>query len=350
MKETIFKKDSKGKTRFLTIYTEGSEVVQISGLMDTESPVENRSQCVGKNIGKANETTPESQAEAEAQAKLVKKLREGYYDTPEEAQGGTLILPMLAKDFKKEESKIRYPAFVQPKIDGMRCLKEGSKMISRKNKPIETMQHIAQELQNISIILDGELYADESFQRNMELIKKYRPGESEEVKYHVYDLVDTELSFGQRYEKLKELIHNHRPQNIVLVPTFEINSKEELLEYHKKFLAEGYEGTMVRWGSEGYHIDKRSSNLLKYKDFQDLACTIVNVEPSEKRPEQGIFICTLEDGRTFGCGMKFSHAERAEMLSNKSEYIGQVAEVRFFEYSDEGIPRFPVACGIRIDV
>ena len=350
MKETIFKKDSKGKTRFLTIYTEGSEVVQISGLLDTGSPLENRSQCVGKNIGKTNETSPESQAEAEAQAKLVKKLREGYYETPEEAQGGTLILPQLAKDFKKEESKIRYPAFVQPKIDGMRCLKEGSKMISRKNKPIETMQHITQELQNISIILDGELYADESFQRNMELIKKYRPGESEEVKYHVYDLVDTELSFGQRYEKLKELIHNHRPQNIVLVPTFEINSKEELLEYHKQFVTEGYEGSMIRHGDTGYEINKRSSNLLKYKDFQDLACTIVDVQPSEKRPDQGVFICTLEDGRTFGCGMKFSHAERAEMLQNKSEYIGQVAEVRFFEFSDEGIPRFPVACGIRLDV
>lgn len=138
--------------------------------------------------------------------------------------------------------------------------------------------------------------------------------------------------------------------NIKLVETFEINSKDELMKFHKQFVEEGYEGSMIRHSEEGYAINKRSSSLLKYKDFQDLACTIVNVEPSEKRPEQGIFICTLEDGRTFGCGMKFSHAERAEMLSNKSEYIGQVAEVRFFEYSDEGIPRFPVACGIRLDV
>lgn len=350
MNKTIYKIDSANRLRFLTIYTEGSEIVQISGLMDTGSPLENRSQCVAKNIGKANQTSPEEQAIAEAQAKLTKKLGEGYYETPEEAESGTLVLPMLAKDFKKEESKVRYPCFVQPKIDGMRCLKEGSKMISRKNKPIETMNHIAQELQDVPISLDGELYADESFQRNMELIKKYRPGESEEVKYHVYDLVDTELSFGQRYEKLKELIHNHQPHNIVLVPTFEINSKEELLKYHKKFLAEGYEGTMVRLNSGGYDVNKRSSNLLKYKDFQDLVCTIVDVEPSEKRPDQGVFICALKDGRTFGCGMKFSHAERAEMLQNKSEYIGQVAEIRFFEYTDDGLPRFPVCHGIRLDV
>ena len=79
MKKTIYKLDSSKKLRFLTISTEGSEVVQISGLVGTDSPVENRSQCVGKNTGRANETTPEEQAVSEAQSKLKKKLEEGYY-------------------------------------------------------------------------------------------------------------------------------------------------------------------------------------------------------------------------------------------------------------------------------
>lgn len=346
MNKTIWKLDSNQKLRFLTIYTEGSEVVQISGLMDTGSPVENRSQCVGKNIGKANETTPESQAEAEAQAKLVKKLREGYYDTPEEAQSGTLVLPMLAKDFKKEESKVRYPCFVQPKLDGMRALKNNSKIISRKGLPIETLPHLNDIKLESDLTLDGELYAHGiSFQENMKLIKKNRP-ESVNVKYHVYDLI-SELPFMKRIQLLADIAEGI--PDIELVPTYYINSKEELKEYHSKFISEGYEGTMVRWGSEGYHIDKRSSNLLKYKDFQDLACTIVDVQPSEKRPDQGVFICALEDGRTFGCGMKFSHAERAEMLQNKSEYIGKIGEIRFFEYTDDQLPRFPVCVGIRLD-
>ena len=29
--------------------------------------------------------------------------------------------------------------------------------------------------------------------------------------------------------------------------------------------------------------------------------------------------------------------------------IGKMAEIRFFEYSDEGVPRFPVMVGIRQD-
>ena len=48
-------------------------------------------------------------------------------------------------------------------------------------------------------------------------------------------------------------------------------------------------------------------------------------------------------------GMKFSHAEREEILINKENYIGKTAEIRFFEYTEDGIPRFPVAVGIRLD-
>ena len=136
--------------------------------------------------------------------------------------------------------------------------------------------------------------------------------------------------------------------NIKLAETFEVNSKEELIEYHKKFMEEGYEGSIIRHSEEGYAVDKRSSSLLKFKDFQDIACTIIGVEPSEKRPKQGIFICE-HSGNSFGCGMKFSHAEREEILINKENYIGKTAEIRFFEYTEDGIPRFPVAVGIRLD-
>ena len=212
MKETIFKRDSKGKLRFLTIYTEGSEVVQISGLMDTGSPLENRSQCVGKNIGKTNETSPESQAEAEAQAKLVKKLREGYYETPEEAQGGTLILPQLAKDFKKEEHKVHYPCFVQKKYDGMRMLaikKDGVvKLISRKGKDITTLNHIIEQLEDISIpdnIYDGEAYSLEigTFQEQMKAIKKESKNTSK-IDFNIYDIV-LDIPYSERLEILKNI-------------------------------------------------------------------------------------------------------------------------------------------------
>jgi len=137
--------------------------------------------------------------------------------------------------------------------------------------------------------------------------------------------------------------------NIKLVPTYEISNKQELDKYHSKFIAEGYEGTIVRHGSAGYESNKRSSSLLKYKDFLDISCTIKDVQPTEKRPEHGMFICSMPDGKDFGCGMKFSFAEREKFLKEKESYVGLTAEIRFFEYTDEGLPRFPVCVGIRLD-
>lgn len=342
--------DSKSKMRYITISTRDNLIIQESGIVGTDSPVTNVSECIGKNIGKINETTPEEQAIAEATAKIKKKLEEGYYESVEEAEGGDLVLPMLAKDFVKEEKKVVYPCYAQPKLDGMRSLKSSRKLTSRKNKPIETMKHIEEELLHIADTFDGELYAHgENFQRNMELIKKYREGESELVKYHVYDIILPDTPFSERYAILEAIIKSSNPKHIELVPTYLIENKEQLLALHKYFIEIGYEGTMVRHGNTGYEINKRSGSLLKFKDFQDIACKIVDVKPSEKRSDQGSFICQLETGETFGCGMRFSQEEKQRILTNKEEYIGQIAEIRFFEYSEDGIPRFPVCVGLRLD-
>ena len=128
-----------------------------------------------------------------------------------------------------------------------------------------------------------------------------------------------------------------------------MTSEKDLKEWHANFIAKGYEGTMLRWGNEPYKVNGRSSNLLKFKDFHDLACEVVDVVPSDKNPLQGVVHCKMPTGETFGCGMKFSHAEREEILKNKSNYIGKIAELRFFEYTDDKLPRFPVCVGFRLD-
>lgn len=346
MKHTLYKKDSKGKLRILEIEAVGDTVVQKSGLIGGKiTPT--ISQCVGKNIGRANETTPEEQAILEAQSKYTDKLTKGYFPTEDEAKNNVVVLPMLAKDAKKEMKKVIFPCYVQPKLDGMRSLGNVMGMMSRTGKPIVTVDHILRDIEHINEVLDGELYAHGlSFQENMKLIKKYREGETEKVTYNVYDLI-IDAPFIERYQLLCELCEGL--DNVMIVPTYTINNEEELRHYHGVFLEQGYEGTMIRWGEEGYKCNGRSSNLLKYKDFIDITAKVIDVIPSEKRPEQGIVTARLEDGSTFNTGMKFSHAEREEILTNKSNYIGQTAEIRFFEYTDDGLPRFPVCVGFRLD-
>lgn len=345
----LYKKDTKGKIRFLNISTNNGELIQESGLIGGKSVIHS-SICTPKNVGRANETNSQEQAISEAESKILKKLDEGYFENLIDAETEEVILPMLAKDFKKEYKKIEWPCFIQPKLDGMRALySRANGFVSRQGKSIETIQHINPNISGK--ILDGELYAhDKTFQENMSLIKKYREGESEQIRYNVYDLVSAH-PFEDRYRELEMLVGGQ--DNINLVPTYQVNNLDEVQSYHQQFIAKGYEGSIVRWGIDGYKVNGRSSNLLKYKDFIDIVYEVIDVEPSDRNPEQGIVICKGVDNSgheiTFGCGMKFSHAEREEILRNKEEYIGKTAEIRFFEFTDDGIPRFPVCYGFRLD-
>lgn len=352
----LYKRDSKGKLRFLEAFatTEG-ELVQISGMIGTKSPIEHRKTCKGKNIGRANETTSAEQAEKELNSLIAEKLKEGYFKTEAEAENTDTLFPMLAKDYKKESKKILWSegVHVQPKLDGMRCLiivERNSKPVlkSRDGRFITTMKHIEKDFANAEPgVYDGELYAHgHSFQENMELIKKWREDESEEVKFHCYDVVSDQPFKARLNLRNKGLA---ACKTVEYVKTTEIKTEKELKKLHAINLDNGYEGTIVRHGEEKYKKNARSSNLLKYKDFIDIAVPIIDIVACDQRPEWGKPVCKLPDGQTFEAGMKYSHADRIDFLKKKKQYIGKTAEIRFFEYSDTGIPRFPVMVGIRLD-
>lgn len=353
MSKTLYKKDSTGNIRYLKIWTEGADLVQESGVVGG-NPVIHRKTCKGKNIGKSNETTPEKQAKSEMESKIKEKLKEDYFNSIEEAQKNNVILPMLAKNYKNYKHKIDWNnCYVQPKLDGMRCLAiingGNVKLISREGTEITTVQHIVEDIKNQGItdmILDGELYCHgENFQSNMKLIKKYRPGETERIEYWIYDVVN-DNEFGVRYTCIKSIVKGSK--YLKEVKTLLLTTEEVLQTIHKTNLKEGFEGSMIRWGKAGYKINGRSENLLKYKDFKDLALEIKDIVPADARPTQGVPVFEIR-GKKFRAGVKMSHDDREDLLTNKKDYIGKTGEIRFFEYTDDGLPRFPVMVGIRND-
>ena len=197
--KTLYKKDSKGKIREWTICTIDDELIQKSGIVDGKL-VEHNKLCKSKNVGKSNSTTGSEQAILEMESLIKSKLSEGYFKTKDEAENELVILPMLASDYNKFSKKIDWNnCWVQPKLDGMRCLafcNDGDvRLMSRDGKTIENMDHIIESLKMIKgyCVLDGELYSHgRSFQENMKLIKKYVPNYTEGIQYHVYDLVCAE--------------------------------------------------------------------------------------------------------------------------------------------------------------
>jgi len=355
----IYKKDTKGKIRFLRIQTNGDELVQVSGIEGSEKAMTHSKVCNPKNIGRSNETTGAEQAVLQAKSKLKEKLKSGYFETIHAAENEVVILPMLAKSFKPEEHKIDWMlAKAQPKFDGQRCLafyeEAGVRLISRKGNPIDTMPHIVEALVTLNLpvgtILDGELYAHGlSFQENMRLIKKNRGETSLQVLYHVYDKI-SDKPFAARHGELQTI--KWYVQNYVIpVETVNVINRRTLRLYHEKVVSLGYEGTMLRWGNEGYKINGRSSHLLKNKDFIDVAIRLAEVEQNDANPLHGTPVFRWEGAlnNELRSGVKGSHKFREDLLTNKQDHIGKMVELRFFEYSEQGVPRFPVMVGFRND-
>ena len=86
--------------------------------------------------------------------------------------------------------------------------------------------------------------------------------------------------------------------------------------------------------------------------FLDLATTILFsneiVDKTEDKNGECVFICLDKNtNKTFSCKPEGSHELRVQYLEDDN--IGKFLTVRFFELTDEGIPRFPVGVYVRID-
>lgn len=362
---TLYKKSSKGADQEWEIATEDNAIItrwgQVGGaIQETRDVV-----AQGKNVGKKNETTPAQQAELEAQAQWEKKLKKGYVQTLDDARAGKVddvieggVAPMLAHRFDEQGHKISYPCYVQPKLDGHRCIavvKDGKCTLwTRTRKPITSMVHIQRAIERlcfkVDLVLDGELYNHAYRDRFEELTSfirdtKSKPG-AEAVQYHIYDMAD-EGTFEQRYLKLLGPADDFGKE-LVLVETAVADDEDELMLAFEDFLKQGYEGAMARNG-HGAYVNKRSYDLLKIKEFMDAEFPVVAVEEGRgKLAGHAIFVCRTEAGAEFRAKMKGETAALRKYFDDPSLAIGRQLTVKYFGLTNKnGVPRFPVALRFR---
>jgi len=344
----VYKKDSRGKIRTTIFTVVGNKVTMQSGLLEGKLK-ETSFVCKGKNKGKTNETSDEQQALLEAKSRIAKKLDEGYFYSVEGAENNEVVLPMLAQTFSDNLVDFSETITISPKFDGMRALYSQEGFKSRKGKVITTMPHIMLKKLPREVFLDGELYAHgEDFQTNMSLIKRNQK-DSVKVKFYVYDIYIKGSTKGhlERLELVKEFLKGS--ENCEFVLPKKLKDREELLTEHYKNIENGFEGSMIRVDKVPYEVNKRSKSLLKFKDFMDKVYKVVDIVPNNYSPLQGTVVCD-ENGHTFKCGMKMNYLDRIDLLLHKDKYIGKSVEIRFFEKSSNGVPRFPICLGFRNDV
>lgn len=314
----------------------------------------------GKNLGRANETTPFDQACLEAESKWKKKKDKKYTETlpDEKSEDSGVKLPMLAHDYNKRSHDIQYNkgVYTQPKLDGVRCYatKEDESTVlytSRSGKSFRTLEHLTEQLIESMVvgdIFDGEIFTTKlTFQQIISAIKCEEEDRNRDLlKFHIYDYASSEKIFSERYEDICEKIQFK--EHLVIVETNECESHEEMLEHHDKYTKQGYEGTMIRNSNGKYKHRHRSKDLQKYKDFVDEEYVITGgAEGKGKSAGQCIFQCKTSTGKTFKVRCKGTDESREEQWENLESYIGKLITVQFQDKTDDGVPRFPVGIAIR---
>lgn len=94
---------------------------------------------------------------------------------------------------------------------------------------------------------------------------------------------------------------------------------------------------------------KRSSGLLKVKDFKDEEFKIVDVEEGSGKlmGRVGAFYCELKDGRTFKAKPMGTLEHVKDLWKNRKSCLGKMATVKYQNLTPDGVPRFPVLKCIR---
>jgi DNA ligase-1 len=352
----LFKRAVNGKTLEWEIEVENNCFRTISGYTDGIKTTSEWTCCEAKNVGKKNATTAEQQALAEAIAMHRKRIETGSFENINEIDTPVYFKPMLAHDYNDYKDKIKFPIYSQPKLDGIRCIVRADGMWSRNGKQIISAPHIYEALkpwfeQNPDLILDGELYAEKDvadFNTIISCVRKTKPTAadletSKKIQYWVYDIPSIDGTFIERFH---ELLDFNLPDCCVKVQTDQIDNDNDLSAYYFDYMAAGYEGQILR--TDSLYENKRSKSLLKYKQFLDSEFTILGVEEGKGNHAGKVGRLNFEiNGKPFDAAVNGDWEYIERLWHSREGLIGKVATVKYFELTEDGIPRFPKVIAIR---
>jgi len=286
---------------------------------------------------------------------------------------------MLAYPVSKKPIDYTDKVFIQPKLDGVRCLIQYEpktirsefyagkvKAYSRTGKEWLNIDHILKELKPFfakhpNVVLDGELYNHDlrnDFEKIISLVRKTKPTDkdriesAEKVQFHCYDIVNEDWSFEDRNlfrQHNFSYYGDYQCNSVISVDHGLVFNTEEVEAAHEEYLDRGYEGSILR-KNENYEC-KRSWTLMKVKDFSDAEATIIGYEEGKGKREGhlGKFIMRDDDGIEFGCppGKGYNYRDMRNILKDIHGYIGARATFTYFQRTKAGSYRHPLFKAIR---
>lgn len=371
MRTTLFRRSASGKMRSWAIEVDGPCITTFGGDTSGLLHVTSERFCVGKNLGKSNETTDEEQALREANATIAVRRKEGWLDSLEAAEKTTTSdeKVMLASNLKTNPELVQYPCDGQFKLNGMRNdarLVGGTiRHMSRRGNEILTLPDaITEELFTLLttynrlhptriVRTDGELYVHGMFlQQIISLVKNPRVLSRDRLAYHIYDIISDD-PWEERREMLNALrgiVQDLELTRVVIVDTKPISGRRQHEELFRQAKAEGYEGIMLRDLAASYYHSQTESDrpacLIKDKGAMDSDEFLVVGCETDIRGG-AVPICTTGT-HTFKATLEGTSEWRNKVKRQfEQDFKNKYLTVRFYGKSKDGVPQDPVGEAFR---
>lgn len=285
--------------------------------------------------------------------------------------------PLLAVDV--DLKTVVFPLMMSPKIDGVRCLKREGEALARSFKPIPN-NHIRNLVERyVPNHCDGELFVGENVRTTNSAVMS-----KEGVPRFTLNLFDFSESpqqpFGNRYCRLRNVISGMRmtnPKFIKVIKQTVVHNLDEVLALEKKFLADGYEGAVLR-DPAGMYKEGRSTlsrqEMMRLVRVLTAEAEILDVYEKMKNTNKafkgelgqtkrsshkagkvglsmigGFTVRDLKTGVVFDIGaLKGITTERSSSLwFMRKDLVGDVIKYKYKPYGVKDKPRQPVFLSFR---
>lgn len=285
-----------------------------------------------------------------------------------------MIKPMLG--VAVDTTKLVFPVYASPKLDGIRVIIKDNQVLSRNGKPIPNV--FIQSLLKSYHGLDGELIVGHPTHPNVFQLTTSGVMSIEgtpNVRLYVFDCWYAEGGIDTRYNEVLKITQGSSIVDIEVVPQIIINSLEELYKFEEDCLAKGYEGVMLRYPNAPYKNGRstvKEGALLKLKRFSDSEAYILGMEPLLRNHNEAtknalghtersshkdnkiadnllgaLNVKDMHTGIEFSIGSGFTEEQRRDIWNKQIELIGSIVKYKYFEVGVKDKPRFPIFLGFR---
>ena len=244
----------------------------------------------------------------------------------------------------------------EPKVDGLRVLITADlstrtvRFETRNGNPMPSLDHLADEVLDLLAgkdgvwSLDGEAVSGKSFFTSVGALRSDRS--ADDARVWLFDLPSVVGDYSTRRASLEALFAQSYPTSLLLIPSVSCTPEEAFV----RFTSEGFEGAMVKDTAAPYAHGIRSRAWLKVKDADTTDAEIVDVvEGTGKCAGMAGHIVVRCGRRLVSVGTGMDNATRSALLADRSQLIGQTAEVDFQMKTPQGSLRHPVFVRVRGD-